>query len=91
MSRTRGLAALDPDGAARAPRMPETAQEFHAATGYAPTPIAERVPGITMAVVADPPAPYRRWRFFLAWCLLKLAGRIYPFKVEFYRTDRPWD
>jgi hypothetical protein len=54
-------------------------------------PIEDRpthVPGTTMAVIVDPPAKHSRWRFFIFWCLVKLAAKVYPFKFELYRTPR---
>lgn len=46
---------------------------------------------LTLAVVVEPPPPHRRWRFFLFFCLVRLAARVYPFEFELYRTRFPWE
>src|SRR5580692_9631201 len=82
-------AAMDPNAAITASPVAETAAfELETPAGVV---APERVRGITMAVEIDPPARYGRWRWLVTYWLLKLAARIYPFRVEFYRTRRPWE
>jgi len=46
---------------------------------------------LTFAVEVDEVPPHRRWRFFLFYCLVKIAAWVYPFKFEIYRTREPWE
>lgn len=86
-----GLAALDPEAAMAA--IPMVEEESKALEVVAGVPAIERTRehGLTLAIEVDPPAPYRRWRYFLFYVLVKLAARIYPFKFEIYRTRHPWE
>lgn len=82
-------AALDPQSAMEAAaHIPDDAAPIEAPAGVL---ALERHRGLTMAVEVDPPPPYRRWRFFLFYCLVKLAAWVYPFKFEIYRTRQPWE
>jgi hypothetical protein len=90
-----GSAALDPDSAiAAAPVADEAPVEVESVAGVvAIERVAEieRIHGITAAVEVETPAPHRRWRWFICYALLKLAAKIYPFRIEFYRTKHPWE
>lgn len=56
-----------------------------------PAPERHKEYALTLAVEVEPPRPFRRWRFFLFYCLVKLAAWTYPFKFEIYRTREPWE
>lgn len=82
-------AALDPNAAiAAAPAADNARVELEAPAGVA---APARVPGITLDIEIVPPPPFSRWRWFLCWALLKLAARVYPFKLDLYRTPRAWE
>lgn len=86
----RARASMNPDAAIAAePVADESTVELETPAGV--PVVVRRERGITMAVEIDPPPPHRRWRWFLAYHLLKLAARIYPFRVEFFRTRHPWE
>lgn len=77
------MAALDPDAAILAADEVVTL----------PHPKLELEPAgpVTMAIEAEVPKRWQRWRWFFAYHLIKLAARIYGFKVEFFRPPRPWE
>lgn len=79
------FAALDPNQGAEAATIVSGEIEQH----QPDEPLVEL--GLTLAVTVEPPAPYKRWRFFVFWCLIRLAAWAYPFKFEIYRTPRPWE
>jgi hypothetical protein len=82
-------AALDPEAAILARALvPVASDPVEAPAGVV---ALERYRGLTLAVEVDPPPPHRRWRFFLFYCLIKLAARVYPFRFEIYRTRQPWE
>lgn len=82
-------AALDPDSAIEAvDKIPENAPPIEAPAGVL---ALERHRGLTLAVEVDPPPPYKRWRYFVFFCLIRLAAWFYPFKFEIYRTRQPWE
>lgn len=92
MSRDLGMAALDPDAAVRVPMSsvalrPAGAARHHAATPDAPP----KKHALTLAVTTPKPLHHSRWRFFVFWCLMKLACRVYPFNFEIYREAEPWE
>lgn len=84
-------AAYDPEAALAA--IPEVDQEPVALEVVAGVPALERTRehGLTLAIEVDPPPPFKRWRYFLFYVLVKLAARAYPFKFEIYRTRQPWE
>lgn len=89
-----GAAAIDPDAAIAAiPDADASPIEVETVAGvpaYERVAEVEREHGITMAIeVAEP--VHRPWRWFLCYHLLKLAAWLYPFRIEFYRTRRPWE
>jgi hypothetical protein len=88
--RALALAAIDPNAAMRAISAPAIDSPLDAEMT---TPFIRRGPdhGLTFAVEVETPAPYKRWRFFLFYCLVKLAAWVYPFKFEIYRTPKPWE
>lgn len=90
-----GSAALDPDSAIAAAAIADEAPvEVETVAGViAIERVAEveRAHGITAAIEIDTPAPHRRWRWFFCYALLKLAAKLYPFRIEFYRTRQPWE
>ena len=45
----------------------------------------------SMAIESKRPLGALRWRWFIAFQLIKLAAKIYGFKVEFYRSEEPHD
>lgn len=49
-------------------------------------PPRQRVRALTMSVEVEPPPKHSRWRFFLFWCLVRMAAWVYPFRFEIYRT-----
>jgi len=87
------LAALDPNAAIKAAvvvvLVPQTAAQAEAVVGREAREV--RLRGLTMAVEVDPPVPYKRWRFFIFYQLVRLAAWFYPFKFEIYRTAQPSD
>lgn len=87
------MAAIAPLQAIEAaPRVdPADELQLEAPAGVHAPERARRQHGLTLAVEVDPPAPYRRWRYFIFWCLVRLAARVYPFKFEIYRTREPWE
>lgn len=81
-------AALDPGAAIDATDLADEEPQLEVVAGV---PAPQRVHAITMAVEVPPPAPLSRWRFFLFYCLVRLAARVYPFQFELYRTRHPWE
>ena len=82
-------AALDPNAAiAAAPAADRARVELESPAGVA---APARVPAITLDIEIAPPAAFSRWRWMLCWMLLKLAARIYPFKLDLYRTPHSWE
>jgi hypothetical protein len=80
---------MDPNAAIEAAPLAEAASfELEAPAGVV---AVERARGITMAVEIETPPPHRRWRWFLSYLLLRLAARVYPFRLELYRTRRSWE
>lgn len=45
----------------------------------------------TMEVIVKKPLGFMRWRWFIAFHLIKLAARFYPFHFQFYRTEELQD
>lgn len=86
------LAALDPNVSLDDPAQ-EPWRDDELEVRPEPVPGADpiRIPAITMAVTVDPPLPYQRWRFFLFYCLIRLAAWVWPMKLELYRTPQPWE
>ena len=41
---------------------------------------------IGMEIEIVKPVKWGRWRWLLCYWLIKLAARVYPFRVTFYRT-----
>lgn len=82
-------AGLDPDSAiAAADIADQSTIELESPAGVV---AIERAPALTIAVEVETPLPTSRWRWFICYTLLKLAARIYPFKLELYRTRRSWE
>lgn len=46
---------------------------------------------VEVEVTVERPTGSARWRWFVAYHLIKLAGRFYPFHFQFYRTEEPKD
>jgi len=88
--RALALAALDPNAAVQAVDAPAIDGPDVYEVVLPQYPVVKRK-GLTLAVEVEPPAPYRRWRFFLFYCLIKLAAWVYPFQFEIYRTAKPWE
>lgn len=42
---------------------------------------------LTIEVVVKRPLGFARWRWFIAFNLIKLAARFYPFHFQLYRTE----
>lgn len=93
MSRDLGMAALDPDAAVRVPVdiASRPAGPTRHIDGVAASSSTSKPHALTFAVTTSKPARHSRWRFFLFWCLLKLACRVYPFNFEIYREPEPWE
>jgi hypothetical protein len=84
-----GLAALDPDRAASAPAYTPAGPSWRDEPSvHLP---AARPHALTLSASVRPPPRHSRWRFFVFWCLLKLAARVYPFNFEIYREPEPGD
>lgn len=82
-------AGLDPESAiAAAEEADKSEVELESSAGVV---ALERAPALTIAVEVEPPSSPSRWRWFICYTLLKLAARIYPFKLELYRTRRSWE
>lgn len=45
------------------------------------------VKDLTVEVTVKRPTGSARWRWFFAYHLIKLAGRVYPFHFQLYRTE----
>jgi len=86
--RTLALAAIDPNQALAVPDDVEL--EPSAPDEDFARPRRPKRP-LTLAVTVDPPPKLKRWRFFVFWCLVKLAAWVYPFEFEIYRTEKPWE
>ncbi len=84
-------AAFDPEAAmAASEHIDHEAPPIEAPAGvYAPERIKQHA--LTLAVECDTPPPYKRWRYFVFYHLIKLAAWFYPFKFEIYRTREPWE
>ena len=93
-------ASIDPNGAIRSHAEPsaealEDEQVTWEKTGSrwhrrpAEPQAYEPAPGKPeLAVTVRPPMRFERWRFFLWWCLIKIACRIYPFEFQIYRPEK---
>ena len=46
---------------------------------------------LTIEVVVKRPVGYARWRWLIAFHLIKLAARFYPFHFQLYRTEELQD
>ena len=46
---------------------------------------------LTVEVVVKRPLGMARWRWFIAFSLIKLAARFYPFHFQLYRTEELQD
>jgi hypothetical protein len=79
------LAALNPDAAARAEVPTLIPDSWSDEFGRPGSPAKKR--DASLVVYVDPPSPRSRWRFFLFWCLIKLAARVYKFNFEVYRNS----
>lgn len=44
-----------------------------------------------MEVVVKKPMAFGRWRWLLCWWLIRLAARVYPFELQFYRKEEYYD
>lgn len=88
---TLARAGLNPNAAIAASAAADAAPVALEAPGGIPSIAPRRVRGLTMAVTVDSPPRHRCWRFFLWYILIKLAARVYPFKLELYRTRQPWE
>ncbi len=42
---------------------------------------------LTVEIVVKRPLGFAQWRWSIAFYLIKLAGRIYPFHYQLYRTE----
>jgi hypothetical protein len=86
--RALAFASVDPNAALRAIDAPSIDES----EGEMPAPFKRGSQhGLTFSVEVDPPPPLSRWRFFVFYCLVKLAAFVYPFRFEIYRTPKPWE
>jgi len=84
-------AGFDPNAAIEAaPHLMEDAAPIESPAGVL-APERHRRHALTLDIEVAPPKPYRRWRFFVFYCLVKLAAWVYPFNFEIHRTREPWE
>lgn len=87
--RALALAAIDPHSAIKVGPVELTESPEYGDPWVRHTPKDD--PALTIAVEVETPPPYKRWRFFLFYMLVRLAAWVYPFKFEIYRTPKAWE
>lgn len=88
MNRQLAMASLDPNAAIAAAARASQPGPRVVEPRSAELVIADRAAEpFVLAVEVQRPKPLGRWRFFVFWLLIRLAAKVYPFKLEIYRAD----